>query len=90
MIFVIVHLILHLVWAFITSGVVLGRATRRWNFLWLYSTAAVLSYGAVVAGVFTVEIIEAKVFNSQKILDLMPCIVSSLVILTLSVLPCIV
>ena len=63
MIFVIVHLILHLVWAFVTSGVLLGRATRRWNFLWLYSTAAVLLYGAVVAGLFTVEIVDAKVCN---------------------------
>ena len=61
MLFVIFHLILHLVWAFVTSGVLLGRASRRWNFLWLYSTAAVLLYGAVVTGLFLVEIVESKV-----------------------------
>ena len=50
-----------MVWAFITSGVLLGQSSRRWNFLWLYSTASVLLYGGVVAGLFTVEIVEAKV-----------------------------
>ena len=61
MLFVIVHLILHVVWAFITSGVLLGQASRRWNFLWLCSTATILLYGAVVAGIFTVELVDAKV-----------------------------
>ena len=61
MLFIIFHLILHVVWAFITSGVLLGQSSRRWNFLWLYSTASVLLYGGVVAGLFTVEIVEAKV-----------------------------
>jgi len=60
MLFIIFHLILHMVWAFITSGVLLGQSSRRWNFLWLYSTASVLLYGGVVAGLFTVEIVEAK------------------------------
>ena len=50
-----------MVWAFITSGVLLGQSSRRWNFLWLYSTASVLLYDGVVAGLFTVEIVEAKV-----------------------------
>ena len=58
-----------MVWAFITSGVLLGQSSRRWNFLWLYSTASVLLYGGVVAGLFTVEIVEAKVRDTFLFTD---------------------
>ena len=65
-IFIVIHAALHVVWAFSGFGLILEKSSKTIKFPWVACTLIILIFSLSIAGLFTVDLVDAVNASVRK------------------------